>query len=140
MRSAEKAGELMDRDTIRAALAAAGGNVTAAARNLGVYPETLRYRVKIMGLVQTKAPARAEQHAPTAALLHRLEELRTRARAIIRIYLPGPARAAFLRDIETEQRAILLRLRPLLGVGVLIGGVRGSYLRGSIRPSWDCWR
>jgi hypothetical protein len=129
----------MDRETIKAALDATGGNVTAAARQLGVYPETLRYRVKIMGLVSTKAPIRAQRHEPIAAPLLRLQELRDKARTVTRVYLPGPARTAYLRAIEVEQLALVAQLRPLLGEALLTGGVRGSYLRGSIRPSWECW-
>ena len=45
--------EAMERAIIEAALARAGGNVTAAARILGSTRETLRYRVEKFGLVES---------------------------------------------------------------------------------------
>jgi hypothetical protein len=112
-----RAGAVMDRDKLLRSITEANWNVAAAARVIGVHQTTLRYRLQVLGIERPARTApRIERHPPVAQLIAELEALRVQARVIVRTYLPGPARAAHLRGLEVQQRAIQARLRPLLGV------------------------
>lgn len=127
----------LDRGHFLLVLSATGWNVAKAAAQLGLHPNTLAYQLRRHGIKRPAAPsAPVECHPPLAPLLGCLEELRARARAVVRMYLPGPARAAMLRENEREQLALLVRLRPLLGDRPMFGGVRSSQAPGALRPGW----
>jgi transposase-like protein len=131
----------MDRDELLRAVTEANWNVAAAARAIGVHETTLRYRLQALGIERPARPALPiERHPPVARLTAELEALRAQARVVARTYLPGPQRAAFLRDLEVNQRRVQARLRQILGEQPITGGTRARETYGSVRPAWECWR
>jgi hypothetical protein len=129
---------VMSRDMLLQALNATGWVVqghAGAATLLNVPPSTLAYRMKVLGLERPKRHVRVDHHPPVVKLLAELDALRSRARAIVHTYLPGPLRAAYLRELEVEQRAVRARITEM------IASTPAEIPTGLRRPStWDQWR
>jgi hypothetical protein len=53
---------------------------------------------------------RHEEHAPATQAVAELEQLRSNARLILRLYLPTPGRAALLRENALAQMRVRARL------------------------------
>lgn len=135
----------VDRVTIERALAS-GQGVLAAADVLGMSGNHLYLLMRRFGVAPPPRQAQRARprppaelhHPPVAALLHRLNALRAQAQLICRIYLPGPGRAAMLRQLEVQQRELRAAVRGLLGDGEARQGiVRRPFAPGTMRPAWD---